>query len=102
MLGWATGAEKLYPDIQNFEKEESFYGKEAVIKLTTEVYDWCIEATKNMDMSKAQEMVGPNENFQFARIEWLKKSLEHQTHHRGNTTTYLRIKGIEPPASKLF
>ncbi len=102
LLGWATGAEKIYPDIANFETEASFQGKEAVIKLTTEVYDWCIEATKNMDMSKSNEMVGPNDNFKFSRMEWLKKSLEHQTHHRGQTTTYIRMQGIEPPASRLF
>lgn len=30
------------------------------------------------------------------------KAFEHQTHHRGQTTVYLRLKGITPPAEKLF
>jgi len=30
------------------------------------------------------------------------KAFEHQTHHRGQTTVYLRLKGIKPPKEKLF
>ncbi len=97
-----TGAERIYTEIQNFEKEESFKGKENVTRITTEVYDWVIEGIKNMDMSKADEVVGPNDQFSFPRMEWIKKGFEHQTHHRGQATIYLRLKGIAPPAEKLF
>lgn len=64
-------------------------------------YDFAIEAIKNMDMSKANESV---EAFgqSFHRIEWLKKAFEHQTHHRGQATIYLRMMGIRPPPEKLF
>ncbi|MBO0721263.1 MAG: damage-inducible protein DinB, partial [Blastocatellia bacterium] len=29
-------------------------------------------------------------------------SFEHQTHHRGQTTIYLRLKGVTPPGEKLY
>ncbi len=97
-----TGAERIHTDVPNFEAEEKFQSKAALRALTVEVYDWCIEGIKNMDMSKADEVVGPNEQFSFPRMEWIKKGFEHQTHHRGQTTIYLRMKGIAPPAEKLF
>lgn len=96
-----TGAERIHAG-ENLEKTEKYHNKQALRELTVEVYDWCIAAVKAMDMSKADEVVGPNDNFKFPRIEWLKKGFEHQTHHRGQTTIYLRMKGITPPAEKLF
>ena len=30
------------------------------------------------------------------------KAFEHQTHQRGQTTIYLRLKGVTPPAEQLF
>ncbi|MEJ7766589.1 MAG: DinB family protein [Chitinophagaceae bacterium] len=32
----------------------------------------------------------------------LAKCFEHQTHHRGQTTVYLRMAGAKPPQEKLF
>ncbi len=101
LVGNATGADRIYANV-NLEKETKFHNKQALRDLTVEAYDWCIAAVKNMDMSIAEEMTGPNDNFQFSRIEWLKKAFEHQTHHRGQTTIYLRMKGVQPPAEKLF
>lgn len=102
LLANGTGAERIHTDVANFEAEEKFKGKKALRALTVEVYDWCIEAIKNMDMSKMDEVVGPNEQFSFPRLEWIKKGFEHQTHHRGQSTIYLRMKGVTPPAEKLF
>ena len=36
------------------------------------------------------------------RAAALEKGFEHQTHHRGQTTIYLRLKGVKPPQEKLF
>jgi uncharacterized damage-inducible protein DinB len=30
------------------------------------------------------------------------KAFEHQTHHRGQTTVYIRLAGAKPPQEKLF
>ncbi len=102
LLANGTGADRIHTDVPNFEKEAKFKGKKALRALTVEVYDWCIDAIKNMDTSKLDEVVGPNENFSHPRMEWIKKGFEHQTHHRGQTTIYLRMKGVTPPAEKLF
>jgi hypothetical protein len=32
----------------------------------------------------------------------LAKAFEHQTHHRGQATVYLRLKGVAPPNEMLF
>lgn len=100
LVGNATGADRIYP--QTFlEKETKFHNKQALRDLTIEAYDWCIAAVKNMDMSKSEETVEAF-NFNLSRVEWLKKAFEHQTHHRGQTTIYLRMYGVTPPAEKLF
>jgi uncharacterized damage-inducible protein DinB len=41
-------------------------------------------------------------NFEMTREVGFQKTFEHQTHHRGQTTVYLRLKGIKPPNEKLF
>jgi uncharacterized damage-inducible protein DinB len=43
----------------------------------------------------------------FGRFEMTKgtaiaKAFEHQTHHRGQTTVYIRLAGATPPQEKLF
>jgi len=30
------------------------------------------------------------------------KTFEHQTHHRGQATIYIRLQGIRPPQEQLF
>jgi uncharacterized damage-inducible protein DinB len=41
-------------------------------------------------------------NFDMSRELALSKAFEHQTHHRRQTTVYLRLKGLTPPNEKLF
>jgi uncharacterized damage-inducible protein DinB len=36
------------------------------------------------------------------RYAWLLAAFEHQTHHRGQTTIYIRLQGIRPPNERLF
>lgn len=100
LVGNATGADRIYAQT-NLEKETKFHNKQALRDLTVEAYDWCIDAVKNMDMSKSDEIVEAF-NFKISRMEWMKKAFEHQTHHRGQTTIYLRMYGVKPPAEKLF
>ena len=37
-----------------------------------------------------------------SRSVLLGKALEHHAHHRGQTTIYLRLKGVTPPSERLF
>ena len=55
-----------------------------------------------MPESKMSEMVKVFNKFDLSRAATLDKAFEHQTHHRGQTTVYLRLKGITPPNEKLF
>lgn len=96
----ATGKERPYPG-KNLEKMDEFKNKAALTKVVMESYDFVIDAVKGLDPSKLDEMVKRG-NFEFSRLTWLNKSFEHQTHHRGQTTIYLRLKGVTPPQEKLF
>ena len=64
-------------------------------------YDFAIEGIKSMDVSKLEEK-NKRGNFDETRYAWLLKAFEHQTHHRGQTTIYIRLLGIKPPNEKLF
>ena len=64
-------------------------------------YDFAIEGIKSMDIAKLEEK-NKRGNFDETRYAWLLKAFEHQTHHRGQTTIYIRLLGIKPPNEKLF
>jgi len=64
-------------------------------------YDFAIEGIKSMDVVKLEEK-NKRGNFDETRYAWLLKAFEHQTHHRGQTTIYIRLLGIKPPNEKLF
>ncbi|HET7002392.1 MAG TPA: DinB family protein [Puia sp.] len=36
------------------------------------------------------------------RYAWLLKAFEHQAHHRGQTTIYIRLVGVKPKNERLF
>lgn len=95
-----TNKERLYPG-KNLEKSDEFKNKAALTKVVMESYDFAIEGIKAMDVSKFDEVVKRG-NFDVTRLGWVMKAFEHQTHHRGQTTVYLRLKGVTPPNEKLF
>ena len=87
----------------NLEKMEEYKkSKEALTKIVIESYDFVIATIQKMDMSKADESLKLFGRFDTTRGGALEKAFEHQTHHRGQTTIYLRLKGVEPPQEKLF
>jgi len=76
--------------------------KEALAKVVTESYDFVIAALKDFDESRLSEPIKMFNRFELTRETAFVKGFEHQTHHRGQTTVYLRLKGIKPPNEKLF
>lgn len=96
----ATGKERIYQG-KNLEKMDEFKTKAALTKVVMECYDFVIDGIKAMDPSKFDEMA-KNGRFELSKLTWLQKAFEHQTHHRGQTTIYLRMKGVTPPGEKLF
>lgn len=89
----------------NFEKSPAHQSKDSVAYYVNASYDFVIKALNNMDFNSLSEIVAqqtPGGNRSETRLAWLLKAFEHQTHHRGQCTIYIRLVGIRPPAEKLF
>jgi uncharacterized damage-inducible protein DinB len=76
--------------------------KEAVTKTVMNSYDWVITTLQNMTPDQLQETTKFGKHDNIARSALYGKAFEHQTHQRGQTTIYLRLKGVTPPAEQLF
>ena len=98
----ANGTDKarLWPG-RRLEASATAQTKDSVVYFVNASYDFVIEGIKAMDFSKLEEKTGTG-NFANTRLAWLLKTFEHQTHHRGQTTIYIRLVGIKPPNEKLF
>ena len=95
-----TGKERIWLGRQ-LENSKSAQSADSVKYFVMASYDYAIDGIKNMDASKFLERTGRG-NFMESRITWIMKAFEHQTHHRGQTTIYIRLMGIKPPNEKLF
>lgn len=88
---------------KNLEKMDEFKtSKAALTKVVMESYDFMIESIKGMDISKSNEAIKLFGRMDSTRGVAIAKCFEHQTHHRGQTTIYIRLKGVKPPNEKLF
>ncbi len=86
---------------KNLEKMEEFKTKAALSKVVLESYDFVISALNGATDAQMSENVKLF-NMDVNRGLAFEKAFEHQTHHRGQTTVYLRLKGATPPGEKLF
>lgn len=86
---------------KNLEKMDEYKTKAALTKVVMESYDFVIESLNGLDEAKLNETVKLFNMDMPRRIAYA-KGFEHQTHHRGQTTIYLRLKGVKPPNEKLF
>lgn len=75
--------------------------KEATTKAVLESYDFAIASITATTDAKMQETVEMGK-MKATRGQLLAKAFEHQTHHRGQATIYLRLKGVTPPPEMLF
>ncbi|HEX2534064.1 MAG TPA: DinB family protein [Chitinophagaceae bacterium] len=76
--------------------------KANVTKLVLAGYDFVINSLKKMNPAQLNETVKVFGRFDMTRSMALVKCFEHQTHHRGQTTVYIRLAGAKPPQEKLF
>ena len=76
--------------------------KEAVTKSVMDSYDWVINILQNMTTDQLKELTNFGKHDNITRSALFGKAFEHQTHQRGQTTIYLRLKGITPPPELLF
>jgi uncharacterized damage-inducible protein DinB len=73
-----------------------------VSKVVLASYDFIIEQIKKMSEGQLDETVKMIGKFDMPKRTGLAKALEHQAHHRGQTTVYLRLAGVKAPEEKLF
>jgi uncharacterized damage-inducible protein DinB len=103
LVSTATG-EKM-PDLgSNVEKRMSAQSADSVVYYVNSSYDFAVKAIKKLSPTSLMESVTVNMGgaITATRLGWLLKAFEHQTHHRGQTTVYLRLSGIRPPDERLF
>jgi uncharacterized damage-inducible protein DinB len=84
------------------EQRVSAQQRDSVVYYVTSSYDYAITALKNSDINKWGEKKKVFERFEETRFAIMNKAFEHQNHHRGQTTIYIRLLGITPPQEKLF
>ena len=104
LAGAGTGVQNIFLT-RNLEKLPTAQSKDSVVYYVNSSYDFCINAIKNMDFGKLGEVVvqtTPGGKRSETRLAWLLKAFEHQTHHRGQCTIYIRLLAIRPPGEKLF
>lgn len=90
---------------RNLEQSSTAQNKDSVVYYVNTSYDFVMNAIRNFDFAKLTEVVtqrNPGGTRTETRLAWLLKAFEHQTHHCGQCTIYIRLLGIRPPAEKLF
>jgi hypothetical protein len=99
-FNWHDGEKIDWPD-GYLENSSTAQGKDSVVYYVSKSYDIALQYIKTLDPNKYGEMTGMR-NITDTRYAWLLKAFEHQTHHRGQTTIYIRLVGVKPPNERLF
>lgn len=84
------------------EQRPAAQAKDSVVKYVTESYDWVVKAIQNTPTSKWTEARKIFGRFDESVLTMFNKAFEHQSHHRGQATIYIRLVGVTPPQEKLF
>jgi uncharacterized damage-inducible protein DinB len=100
LISVATGQERMFGK-RILETSPGAQTKDSVMYLVTVSYDFAISGLQNLDVSKLGEKTTLGK-YQETRFAMILKAFEHQTHHRGQTTIYIRMQGIRPPRERLF
>jgi uncharacterized damage-inducible protein DinB len=97
----STASGKPSPLGQTSAEKTVAQTKEATIKAVMDSYDYAINTIKTIPDADLTQTASA-EGQKVTKGLLLAKAFEHQTHHRGQTTVYLRLKGVKPPAEMLF
>lgn len=101
--GFSSAATGVSSPVGMGESEKSAdQSKENVTKLVLAGYDFVINSVKTMTPAQLNEATQLFGRFDMSKGKALEKCFEHQTHHRGQTTVYIRLAGATPPQEKLF
>ena len=83
------------------EDSKTAQTKDSVIHYVVASYDLAITCLKKINFTSLSEKIKLY-NWEETKFAWLLKAFEHQTHHRGQTTIYIRLVGLHPPQERLF
>lgn len=86
----------------DMENRASAQTKDSVVYYVNASYDYCLNAVKASDVNKWGEKIKVFNTYEPTRWAMMNKTFEHQDHHRGQTTIYIRLNGIKPPQERLF
>ena len=98
---FASAASGIKSPMEGSLEKGADQSKAAVTKAVMDSYDFVISSLKSTpeaDYGKDIKLFGMDTKAGIA----FAKGFEHQTHHRGQTTVYIRMKGATPPQEKLF
>lgn len=84
------------------ERRPGAQSADSVMYYVNASYDYAINTAKNSAISQWGETVKLFGRFETTKFGVMNKTFEHQTHHRGQTTIYIRLVGVKPPEEKLF
>jgi len=88
--------------VMGAEKSTTDKSKANITKIVLGGYDYMIAAIKKLPSAQQNDKIKLFGRFEMTKWEAFVKAFEHQTHHRGQTTVYLRLEGVKPPQEKLF
>jgi uncharacterized damage-inducible protein DinB len=100
-IGQAASGKATELGFGKLESDEKLKTKADVTKAVMDSYDYVISALKDMNDSQLAEECTLFD-MKMSRELAFDKAFEHQTHHRGQTTQYLRAQGKTPPNEMLF
>ncbi len=101
--GFASAATGETSPVGRGESEKATDKSKAnVTKLVLAGYDYVINSVKKLTPAQLSEKTKLFGQFEMTKRMIFLKLFEHQTHHRGQTTVYIRLAGVKPPQEKLF
>ncbi len=100
----ATGMSEQPMNFGNLEQRASAQTADSVMYYVNQSYDFAIRSVKALTPASMMQTasVTMGQTLTETRMNWINKAFEHQTHHRGQTTIYLRMAGVRPPNERLF
>jgi len=100
IIAYAAGATNIIGD-RILEDSKTAQTKDSVMYYVVSSYDLAINGLKKMNMASLTEKI-KFYMWEETRFALLLKGFEHQSHHRGQTTIYIRLLGLHPPQERLF
>jgi uncharacterized damage-inducible protein DinB len=102
LMATATDTPPLPWTSFTLEKRTTALNKDSVVYYVNASYDYAMNAVKKSDPAKWKETKKLFGQFEVTRFALMHATFEHQSHHRGQTTIYIRLNDITPPQEKLF